>query len=298
VDGEWRVVSYDVERRVPEPGQFPRLSAVPHPGEPDRARGRAIPEVPSKGLLFFLVIGSDARPGERVGRLRADSIHIVGVNPKRRGGAILGIPRDSFVHIPGAGTRKINDALSIGGPRLMVRTVRRLTGIPIDGYLLTGFKGFASFVGRIGGLRVKVPYRMNDAASGARFRRGVRRLSGNGALAFARNRHDAPGGDFGRSHNQGRLILAALRTFRKAVRREPAALFTWVVAGMATVRTNLSLGEALGMMLAAPRIEPSRVKNRVVSGSGGMAGGASVVHLGAPAQRMFRDLRRDGMLRG
>jgi LCP family protein required for cell wall assembly len=287
-----------VERSVPEPGAFPRISAVPHPGEPEGARARAIPEVPSKGLLFFLVIGSDARPGERVDRLRADSIHIVGVNPRRRGGGIVGIPRDSFVHIPGAGTRKINDALAIGGPRLMVRTIRKLTGIPIDGYLLTGFKGFASFVGSIGGLRVKVPHRMNDPYSGARFRRGMRRLSGSGALAFARNRHDARGGDFGRSHNQGRLILAALRKFRKAVRRDPAALFTWVVAGMATIRTNLSLGEVLGMMLAAPRIDPSRVKNRVVSGSGAMVGGASVVRLGAPAHRIFRDLRRDAMLGG
>lgn len=295
-DGGWRIVSYEVEQRIPEPGAFPRVSAIPHPGEPKARRGRATPDVPSKGLLFYLVIGSDARPGERVARLRADSIHIVGINPRRKAGAIVGIPRDSFVSIPGVGTRKINEALHQGGPRLMVRTVRRLTGISIDGYLLTGFKGFGNFMRAVGGVRVDVPYRMNDAASGARFRRGPRHLSGAGALAFARNRHDAPGGDFGRSLNQGRLMLASLRKFRKAVRLNPAVLLTWLVAGMRTIRTDLSLGDILGLMLAAPGIHPARVRNEVVSGTGATVGGASVVRLGGPALAIFRDLRRDAML--
>ncbi len=52
------------------------------------------------------------------------------------------------------------------------------------------------------------------------------------------------------------------------------------------------------LLLAARSIEPGRVRNRVVSGSGAMVGGASVVRLGAAAHAIFRDLRNDGVLGG
>jgi hypothetical protein len=48
--------------------------------------------------------------------------------------------------------------------------------------------------------------------------------------------------------------------------------------------------------LAFAALDVDKVKNRVVSGSGGFVGGASVVRLGSSAQAMFRDLRRDGTL--
>jgi len=75
-------------------------------------------------------------------------------------------------------------------------------------------------------------------------------------------------------------------------------LLRWVVVGARYVDTDLSLGETLGMLLATTAVDPSTVRNVVVSGSGGMVGGQSVVHLGSAAQAMFRDLRRDGVLNG
>jgi LCP family protein required for cell wall assembly len=256
------------------------------------------PGVPSSGPLFLLAIGSDARPKQSVTGARADSLHIIGVNPREGRAAVLGIPRDSYVPVPGAGAEKINAALFFGGPELVVRTVEQLTGIRIDGYLLTGFLEFRKMVTKVGPIEVVVPYPMNDAASGARFRAGSTRMTGPRALAFARNRHDAPGGDFGRSLNHGRLILAALRALRDDVRKDPLALFRWTAAGFEHARTDLSLLELFELLNAAVSIEPSRVPNRVVSGSGGTVGGASVIRLGSAAQAMFRDLRRDGLLGG
>lgn len=280
------------------------LAADPPQGQalpPALERGMAAefrPGVPANGPLFVLAIGSDARPDESVTRTRADSLHIIGVNPRKGRAAILGIPRDSYVPIPGVGSQKINAALFHGGPELVVHTVEQLTGIRIDAYLLTGFLDFRRMVTKIGPIRVLVPYPMSDAASGASFRAGPTRMTGPRALAFARNRHDAPGGDFGRSLNQGRLLVAALRALREDVRTDPLALFRWTAAGFGHLRSDLSLLEMLELLHAAVSVEPSRVANRVVSGGGGSVGGASVVRLGSAAQAAFRDLRRDGLLGG
>jgi polyisoprenyl-teichoic acid--peptidoglycan teichoic acid transferase len=273
--GRWRIVSYRVERHlVPE----------------------TIPGIPTKGSLFVLALGSDARKGQAVTRTRADSIHIIGVDLRERKASILGIPRDSYVPIPGHGSNKINAALFFGGPDMMVRTVEGLTGIRMDGYLLTGFGDFKHAVDRIGGITVRVPYPMNDPASGAHFRRGETHLNGTRALAFSRNRKDTPAGDFSRSLNQGTVMLAALRELKDDVARDPLALFRWIQAAAEHVWTDLSLDEMLGFLYAALSVDPSRVRNRVVSGSGGTVGGASVIHLGSGARAMFRDLRRDGLL--
>jgi hypothetical protein len=62
------------------------------------------------------------------------------------------------------------------------------------------------------------------------------------------------------------------------------------------VRTDLSLGELIDLGLLAAQTDPGRVRNVVAPGSVGMAGSASVVHLSGSAQRIFRDIRDDGIL--
>jgi LCP family protein required for cell wall assembly len=273
--GRWQVVAYRVKRHlVPE----------------------GIPGVPAGGSLFVLAIGSDARIGQAVTRARADSLHVIGVNLKEGKASILGIPRDSYVPIPGHGSNKINAALFFGGPELVVRTVEQLTGIHMDGYVLTGFGGFQGLVNGIGGLTVRVPYPMNDGASRAFFRAGPKKMNGKRALAFSRNRHDAPGGDFGRSLNQGAVILAALRELRDDIAGDPLTLFRWIQVAREHLQTDLGLDEMLALLFAALSIEPHRVRNRVVSGGGGTVGGQSVVHLSSGARAMFRDFRKDGVL--
>jgi LCP family protein required for cell wall assembly len=254
------------------------------------------PQPRGSGRLFILAIGSDARAGQAVDRTRADSLHVIGVDLEEERASILGIPRDAYVPIPGAGTGKINASLFFGGPELTVRTVEALAGIPIDGYVLTGFTGFQRMIGRIGGVEVRVPYRMRDGYSGAHFRPGPRQMDGDDALAFARNRHDVPRGDFGRSLNQGRLLVAALRELRTDAARDPATLLRWTAAAAPHLRTDLSIDQMLDLLLTALRIDPARVRNEVVPGGGGFVGGQSVVRLGGSARAKFRDLRRDGVL--
>jgi LCP family protein required for cell wall assembly len=286
-NGTWRIVSYDVRARTPGPEQM----------QAEIGRGAFAPGLPSNGPLFVLVIGSDARPGRSAVNARADSIHIVGVNPRLGRVSILGIPRDSWVSIPGSGTNKINAALALGGPELLVRTVEQVSGIRIDAFVLTGFVGFERLVDAVGGIDVKIPYPIDDSAAGAHFRAGPEHLNRSEALAFARARHDVPAGDFSRSFNQGRLIIAALATLRRQVANgRRAALLPWVLAGSRSLQTDLSLSQIFELLLAAPAFEPSRAANEVASGSGTTIGGLSVVVLGERARALFRDLRGDAVL--
>ncbi|MFB3739833.1 MAG: LCP family protein, partial [Candidatus Velamenicoccus archaeovorus] len=288
IAGAWRIVSFQVDSHLPSVGAIDR-----------RVRRASLsPPVPSRDPLFVLVIGSDARRGQSVTATRADSLHIVGVNPGRGLVSVLGIPRDSYVAIPGHGTAKINSALVYGGPELAVRTVEALSGIPIDAYVLTGFDGFTHLVNAVGGIRTTIPYPMSDAASRAHFAKGPKRLDGRNALAFSRDRHDAPGGDVGRSRNQGRLMVSAMREFRSDLSHDPAALIRWVLAGARYLRTDLDLSEMVELLLSVPSVDAAHVRNDVVPGSGGMVGGQSVIRLGSGAAAMFRDLRQDAVLHG
>jgi polyisoprenyl-teichoic acid--peptidoglycan teichoic acid transferase len=279
-------VSYDVHGHVPN---------VLEGGPRDAAFA---PGLPSNEPLFVLVIGSDARPGQAVTGTRADSIHIVAVNPRRGRVSIVGIPRDSWVSIPGHGSDKINAALVLGGPELLVETVERLSGVRLDAYLLTGFQGFERMVKAVGGIDAKIPYPISDVWANAHFRRGPEHLSGREALAFARVRHDLPNGDFGRSFNQGRLMIAALATLRREVADGSAAVVPWALAAARNVVTDLSLTEMFELLVAAPAFEPRLVRNAVAGGHGGSIAGKSVVVLDSRAHAMFRDLGRDGMLGG
>jgi LCP family protein required for cell wall assembly len=289
LNGRWRIVSYDVRGRVPGPAQM----------RPRTARAAFAPGLPSNGPLFILVIGSDARPGRSAVNARADSIHIVGVNPRLGRVSILGIPRDSWVPIPGSGTNRINAALVHGGPELLVRTVEQVSGIPIDAFVLTGFVGFERLVDAVGGIDIRIPYPIDDPAARAHFRRGPEHLNRNEALAFSRARHDVPAGDFSRSFNQGRLMIAALATLRSQVADgRLAALLPWVLAGGRFLQTDLSVGQIFELLLAASGFEPGRARNEVASGSGTTIGGQSVVVLGERARALFRDLRGDAVLGG
>jgi polyisoprenyl-teichoic acid--peptidoglycan teichoic acid transferase len=255
-----------------------------------------VPALQGKRPLFILALGSDARPGERITGQRSDSIHLIGVDLRRHRATILGFPRDSWVHIPGHGTTKINTAMTLGGPSLTVRTVESITGIRIDFWMLTSFGGLVRMVNGIGGLKVYVPRPMHDRFSGANFRRGVHRFNGRKALAFARDRHDVPGGDFGRSRNQGRLLMAALSQLHRVFEDDPGKIFGWIAVGWRNIRTDLSVNTLLDLALTAASIPLKKVKNLVVPATNGQVGSASVVFISSSAKRIYADMRRDGVV--
>lgn len=247
-------------------------------------------------VRHVLVVGTDARPGESERLYRADSIHILSSNTSRRAGSILGFPRDTYVQAS-YGPDKFThvNALSDTNTTEMVEIAERLSGLPIDGYLITGFTSFRQLVNAFGGVVVEVPFFIDDWRAEALLNKGIQRLFGNDALAFSRVR-SIPGGDFARSANQGKVMLAALVGTHE---RDLTELPTLLAILIDNTWTDLSLGDLLNLGAAAFLLDREAVSNEVLPGTVATApGGASVVYLDeAEAEVIFRDLD-DGVLDG
>jgi polyisoprenyl-teichoic acid--peptidoglycan teichoic acid transferase len=260
-----------------------------------RAHAEVTPVLTGDEPIFILLLGSDARPGTPVAEGLCDSIHILGFNPADRRGSLVGIPRDSYVPLSTGGTNKINSAMARGGPEAMVETVEDLTGITLDYYVLTGFGGLTTAVNAIGGLDIDVPYSF-QGFEGTSFPAGEQTLDGGQALEFSRERKDLAHGDFDRSMNQGRILLAALAQFREQFEEDPVALFHWLGIGLRNVETDIPLSELMGLAFTATDVPAKRVTNLVAVGSVGSANGLSVVNLPDP-HPMFGDVAEDGYVK-
>jgi polyisoprenyl-teichoic acid--peptidoglycan teichoic acid transferase len=238
------------------------------------------------------VIGSDARPGEDAQTSRADSIHIVTLDGQGRG-AIVGIPRDSWVAYSAGGRGKINGSLSRSGPDVFLQTLANVTGLNYDGYLLTGFEGFQELWGNVlGGANMDLPTALVDRSAGANFSAGLQYFNGPQALSFARARKSLSGGDLQRSLNGGVLIHGALRAVQHL---GPLALPAMIQHGWPWLATDLTAGEILAVAALALDTPLSGVTNAVAPGRIGTAGAASVVYLTPGAGDIFGDLA-DGSL--
>lgn len=245
-----------------------------------------------QGPRHVAVVGSDARTGQPVETSRADSIHFVALDGAGAG-AVVGLPRDSYVPIPGHGRGKITGSLSLGGPDLMMQAFRDLTGLPFEGYVLTGFAGFQSLIdGVLSGVEVEVPFAINDKAAKAALSAGQQVLNGFDALAFARARKTLPGGDFDRSFHQGKLILGAANAVKSM---GPMAIPGLMEGAEPSIFTNLTAEQLLTFSTMVIGSSLDRIPNLVAPGSAGRAGSASVVYLADSATSLFQDLA-DGQL--
>ncbi|GAB3885844.1 hypothetical protein GCM10028802_36140 [Terrabacter terrigena] len=244
------------------------------------------------GPRWVLAIGSDARPGQPLERTRADVLQVIGVDGKG-GGGVMGMARDLYVPLSTGGRGKINSAMVFGGPKAEVRTVRNVTGLPIEGYVVLGFTGFTKIVDEQGGIPIVVPKTV--VASHARnlvIKAGPQTLTGKQALAYARERKTLPDGDFGRSRHQGEVILAAAV---KAKLAGPIAIPSALTSFSKVGTSNLTAEQILTFTAGLHQVSPLKVGLGVAKGSFGTAGAQSIVVLGNEARRLFAQFR-DGNL--
>ncbi len=268
-DGGWRIVG----------GEWPSLDLAGYYGE---------------GPRHVAVVGSDARPGQDVASSRADSIHFVALDGAG-GGAVVGLPRDSFVAVPGFGNRKVTTSLSLGGPEAMMGAFADLTGLPFEGYVMTGFAGFEAMLGEVlGGVSVEVPFAINDRWAHVTLEAGLQMLDGAQALGFSRARKTVPNGDFTRSEHQGVVLLGAAAMVQAAGVSAIPGLMELSEPHLVTDMTPEAL---LTFSAMAARANLDEVDNIVAPGSPGSAGGASVVFLHDSADDLWADLA-DGTLEG
>ena len=255
--------------------------------------------VGGQDVIWILAVGSDARPGEAMTRSRGDALQMVGINTRTGSATAIGVPRDSWVAIPGHGREKINSALYFAGPRGMAGAMRNLIGIEPDYVMVTRFPFFEDMVDDIGGITVTNPRRFQDPyLKKEGFKQGRIHLDGYNAMAFSRIRKGLVGGDFDRSANQQRTLRGIHARIRSQADR-PGFIERGVMTVMAHTDTNASPAELFEIAQAVAQVDPRRITTCVVRGRVGFVGAASVVFPDvAQARRLGREARQDAALRG
>ena len=166
-----------------------------------------IPEITrakAGGARTILLLGSDARyEDKKLGlKPRSDTMLLVRADPDRDAIAVMSIPRDLAVEMPGHGRDKINSAFENGGERLTVKTIKKLfedaTGdqFPINNVISVEFGSFRRAVDYIGGVYVDIDrdYFNDNSGGGERYAAidvdaGYQKLKGQDALDYVRYRH-------------------------------------------------------------------------------------------------------------
>jgi polyisoprenyl-teichoic acid--peptidoglycan teichoic acid transferase len=169
---------------------------------PDAEPG-ILDDVDPGGPQTIMVLGSDRRFSDIKAKIpaRSDTIILIRLDPSKGATAVLSLPRDLRVQIPGRGTAKINEAYALGGPSLTVKTVRGLLQtatdpFPINHVVNVNFGGFTRAVDRLGCVYVDIDTRYFNDNSGPGdnyaeidIPAGYQRLCGEDALGFVRYRH-------------------------------------------------------------------------------------------------------------
>jgi LCP family protein required for cell wall assembly len=249
-------------------------------------------------VVSILVVGSDARPGEDMTRSRGDALQLVTINSRTHAASIIGVPRDSWVDIPGHGVDKINSSLYFGGPRLLGQTVGNLIGVHPKYVFVTRFRYFIAMVRDIGGIDVNNPYAFSDNPLKVKgFKAGRIHLSGYDAMAYSRIRHTLPRGDFDRSAHQ-EIVLKAIQAKVHANAGRPGFVERGVLDAMAHTYTDLPPAELFRLAQVMAQVDPRKVRSCVVQGGiGTSSGGASIVlPFVSQARDMGDQIRKDATL--
>ena len=213
-------------------------------------------------LRHLLLVGIDARPGEKTGR--SDTIIVVTVDPEKNEIKLTSIMRDLYVEIPGYKNNRINATYSMGGPELLMATIEENFGLHVEKYIAVNFSMLGSLIDSIGGLTLNVESeyimeRINavieqdnivlgiDPDDQKLTQPGEQLMTGKQAQAYARYRYGDPTGDFGRTARQREVIT---KIFEKICQLDLDDLSALMFANIGNVYTNLSFVDLTAYMPA------------------------------------------------
>ena len=286
-------------------GRIPGVAATLNPG--------------SAGVENFLLVGSDSRAGADpassdasgigteadVSGHRSDTIMILRRDRATGDAALLSIPRDLWVQVPGhENKRRINSAFN-DGPDILVQTLQQGDlQLPIHHYVEIDFSGFKSLVDALGGVEICVEFATRDVSTGLNITEpGCHMLDGLQALAYARSRHyeeyrdevwhEDPASDLGRTKRQQEFVNLALQTALERIKVDPFAAGRLVAA----IGSSLRVDDELDPIAAAASLR-SAVDAGIATYSlpvfGDTIGGNAVLLLGDGSDAVLAFFRGQG----
>ena len=286
--------------------QLGRLTRLNIPGLADDDPGK---------VMNVLLVGSDSRENttgyiadatgkgdEGTTGQRSDTIMILHVDPNQQKAAIMSVPRDLYVAIPGNGKDKVNSAFSIGGPQLLIRTIKEALGIEINHYVEVDFTGFERIVDTIGGVKVYTDYPARDEMTGLDLPlAGCNAVDGYQALAFVRSRYYE-------TYERGRWVLGSnsdidriarqqdfiRRVMKKAVSSglgNPLTLNRLISIGVSNVRVDqaMSTKDITNLARRFRSIDPDTVDMLTLPTYDAFAGDAAVQLMDTARAREYID---------
>jgi LCP family protein required for cell wall assembly len=166
---------------------------------------------PSKGMTILLTdsqVGPTGSASASQTTGQTGLIMLLHINADDRAGGAVSIPPQTMVYVPGHGEMQIEDVVAVGGPSLLVETVRDLTGVPINHFARINFTHVDSMVNAEGGVSVRLP--RATVSFGHLFPAGVNHIDGTQALEYARDPSLTEKGRVLRQQSLTRAILDKL----------------------------------------------------------------------------------------
>lgn len=219
--------------------------------------------------INVLILGQGG-PGHD-GPYLTDTIIIASIKPSTKQIAMMSIPRDLVVSIPGYGLRKINNANAFAeakkpgsGAEVAKQVIEKTFDIPIQYYLRVDFAAFEQLIDKVGGVTINVDNSFTDAEYPIegredaipissrykilRFTSGVQHMNGRTALEYARSRHgnNGEGSDYARSKRQQKVLLALkekLLSFQTLA--NPATINDILTMVESHILTNMTLSDMI-----------------------------------------------------
>lgn len=232
------------------------------------------PESPAQvgqlhGKRNIMVLGVDRRSGDTG---RSDTLFVTMLDTSRNQAALLSVPRDTLVSIPGHGWDKVNHAYAYGGHDLSRKTLENFLGIQINNYVLVDFQGFIKLVDAIGGVDIDVEKTMQyadpyDGENGLviNLQPGRQHMDGTTAIQYVRYRDEE--GDIGRVARQQKFMKAVFAKLRSTslLTRAPEIARTLYQS----IETDLSVTDLASLLMTfAKNVSgTSQLETAMVQGS-------------------------------
>lgn len=230
--------------------------------------------------------------GTHDGPLLTDTIIIASIKPSTKEVALISIPRDLTVQIPGYGWRKINHANAFGevqnpglGGELASQIISQAFAIPIHYYIRIDFAGFENIIDDLGGIIVEVENLLDDkrypipgketATTTERYEHlyiepGRVKMDGEMALKYARSRQakGIEGSDFARSKRQQQVILGIKnKSLSLGTITNPIRISKLMDTLAQHLSTNLEVWEILKLFSIGKDINEDNITRRVFDDS-------------------------------
>jgi polyisoprenyl-teichoic acid--peptidoglycan teichoic acid transferase len=265
-------------------------------------------------VMNVLLVGSDSRSrltgdlAEQAGKnqvsgSRSDTIMVLHVDAKSKKAAILSIPRDLYVKVPGTNrSDRINTTFASGGAAGLVRTIKENLGIQVNHYMEVDFVGFRSIVDTVGGVSVYVPAPARDNLSGLDIKTpGCVEFNGDTALAWVRSRNyeyfesgrwrTDPTSDLGRIQRQQDFIRRMMKKAVSSGISNPLTLNRLIGIGVkdVTLDEGMSTSDLVRVGRRFRSLDPDTVDMLTLPTTPANVGGASVLRLNKEQAQIYID---------